>query len=89
MRLFFISDDIFHTAIQDLAKIVDLGGTYAVSLFHAVDRCAADIVLMDERIRRDPFPLQRLPKRSIAYHVFIIKACYFLDNTHNYDYNGR
>ena len=49
-RLFNIFNNIFYSAMEDPAKVVDLCGRNPAALLHAVDRRTADTVLHDERI---------------------------------------
>ena len=84
---FDIFNHILHTAMQNLAKVVDFGGADSPAFFHPIDSRAADSVFEDKSIRSLSARFERFPKRSITNHDFIIKSCHNLDNSQKYDYN--
>ena len=94
LLLFFIAVNvknyIFDTAVEYFAKILYFLCRYSAALFHSVNCCAADAVLVYECVCAFTLFFNSPPERLIADHIItdlMVECIHIVDNSHNYDYN--
>ena len=75
--------------MQNFAQVVDLRRADPPAVAHARNCGAADAVAVYQGIGTFSPLLHRSPEGRITYHILIVVYVYFLDNSHNYDYNRR
>lgn len=78
LRVFHIFDQIFHSAMEYLTKIIQLGCGDTFSLADTVDRRAADVILVDKRIRTFAAITHRLPESVINNHTITYYKGYLI-----------
>lgn len=64
-----VSYQVLDPAVENLAKIVQLGRGNALPLADAINGAAADVVVVDQRISAFPTPLHRFPEFVVYNHL--------------------